>query len=72
MSTGWRGLLLMMELIETMREERRAEDYRELPCRDFDWDCLATDGIIPFGNYLKCQNYDPQRGKCLFVRTFKP
>ncbi len=54
-----------------MREERSEENYRELPCRDFDWDCLATDGVIPFGDYIKCQNYDPERGKCLFVKLRK-
>ncbi len=61
----------MTLIIELMREERRQDDidYRELPCRDFDWDCLATDGVIPFGSYIRCQNYDPARGKCLFVNS---
>jgi len=61
----------MEKIIELMREERSEENYRELPCRDFDWDCLATDGIIPFGNYMRCQMYDPDRGKCLFVKLQK-
>ncbi|MBD3218011.1 MAG: hypothetical protein GF310_07005 [candidate division Zixibacteria bacterium] len=57
----------MQKLFELTKEERREEQNRELPCRDFDWDCLATDGLIPFGDYRKCQLYDPDRGKCLFV-----
>jgi hypothetical protein len=59
----------MQRLIELTREERLEEQNRELPCRDFDWDCLATDGIVPFGDYRKCQMYDPERGKCLFMTS---
>jgi hypothetical protein len=60
----------MQKLFELAREERREEQNRELPCRDFDWDCLATDGVVPFGDYRKCQLYDPDRGKCLFVNNY--
>ncbi|HER00333.1 MAG TPA: hypothetical protein ENO22_13415 [candidate division Zixibacteria bacterium] len=59
----------MQRFIDLTREERLEELNRELPCRDFDWDCLATDGIVPFGDYRKCQMYDPERGKCLFVTS---
>jgi hypothetical protein len=59
----------MKNLIFEIHEERLKRDYRELPCRDFDWDCLATDGVIPFGDYRRCQSYAPERGKCLFVTT---
>jgi len=58
----------MLKLLELIKEERSEQNHRELPCRDFDWDCLAIDGIIPFGSYTKCQMYDRERGKCLFVR----
>ena len=59
----------MKDLLHEIKEERPREDYRELPCRDFDWNCLALDGVIPFGDYSRCQNYAPERGKCLFVAT---
>jgi hypothetical protein len=58
----------MQRLLEIIKEERSEEDHRELPCRDFDWDCLALDGVIPFESYIKCQMYDQERGKCLFVK----
>ena len=59
----------MQTLLELTVEQRAEEQRRELPCRDFDWDCLAADGVIPFGDYRKCQMYDPERGKCLFVNN---
>ena len=45
-------------LVSEIKTETVEKDFKDLPCRDFDWDCLATDGIIPFGDYRKCQNYD--------------
>jgi len=54
-------------LINQIKTEAVEKDFKDLPCRDFDWDCLAMDGIIPFDDYSKCQNYDRIRGKCLFI-----
>ncbi len=48
-------------------QDQLEEDYRELPCRDFDLDCYGFDGVIPFGNYGKCQAYMPEMGKCIFI-----
>ena len=48
-------------------QEQVDEDYRELPCRDFDFDCYGFDGLIPFGDYKKCQEYMPEMGKCIFL-----
>ncbi len=48
--------------------EEKEEDFRELPCRDFDMDCYAFDSVVPFGSYKKCQAYMPGMGRCLFLR----
>ncbi len=48
------------------KEERRMDDYKEIPCKDMDWDCFALDGQIPFGNYKQCYEYAPELGKCIF------
>jgi hypothetical protein len=48
------------------REERRLEDYKEVPCKDMDYDCFAFGGKIPFGNYERCYNYAPELGRCIF------
>lgn len=53
-------------LVETPREERRLDDFREIPCKDMDLDCLASDGKIPFGSYKRCYEYAPELGKCIF------
>jgi hypothetical protein len=53
-------------LAETPREERRLDDFREIPCKDMDLDCLASDGKIPFGSYKRCYEYAPELGKCIF------
>ena len=49
------------------REERRWGDFREMPCKDFDLDCLALDGRIPFGDYRQCYRYAPELGRCIFL-----
>jgi hypothetical protein len=48
------------------REERRLGDYKEIPCKDMDYDCFAFDGKILFGNYERCYNYAPELGRCIF------
>lgn len=48
------------------KEERRLGNFKEIPCKDMDLDCLALDGKIPFGNYQKCYEYAPELGKCMF------
>jgi len=48
-------------------QDQNEDDYRELPCRDFDLDCYAFDGVIPFGGYRRCQSYMPEMGKCIFL-----
>jgi hypothetical protein len=53
-------------LEEIPREERRLDDFREIPCKDMDLDCLASDGKIPFGSYKRCYEYAPELGKCIF------
>jgi hypothetical protein len=50
-------------------EERRRDDFREMPCKDFDLDCLALDGRIPFGDYRRCYLYAPELGRCIFLRS---
>ncbi len=41
---------------------------RELPCKDMDLDCLpGRRGEIPFGSYVKCYLYDPDKGSCPFL-----
>ena len=52
-------------------EERRIDDFREIPCKDMDYDCLAFDGKIPFGNYHRCYDYAPERGKCIFCECMR-
>jgi len=42
-------------------------DRREIPCRDMDLDCFAFDGVVPFGNYARCQAYAPELGRCIFL-----
>ena len=41
----------------SVQEERNLDHYREIPCKDFDLDCFALDGKIPFNNYRKCYYY---------------
>jgi hypothetical protein len=53
-------------LEETPREERSLDDYKEIPCKDMDFDCFALDGKIPFGGYKRCYEYAPELGKCIF------
>lgn len=38
----------------------------EKPCADLDLDCLALDGVVPFGDYERCYIYFPERGRCPF------
>jgi hypothetical protein len=52
-------------------EERKLEDFREIPCKDMDLDCFAQDGIIPFGSYRCCYEYAPELGKCIFYEWKK-
>ncbi|KPJ52175.1 hypothetical protein AMJ39_08485 [candidate division TA06 bacterium DG_24] len=54
------------------QEVRRTEPDREMPCRDFDFDCLALDGVVPFGDYRRCYRYAPELGTCLFVVQDEP
>jgi hypothetical protein len=42
-------------------------DQREIPCRDLDLDCFAFDGVVPFGDYRRCQAYAPELGRCIFL-----
>jgi len=60
-----------MELIDkNIREDIREFkniDPREIPCKDMDIDCLALDGVIPFGDYNRCYLYDPSQGRCPFA-----
>ena len=46
-------------------EERRIDDFKEIPCKDMDYDCFAFDGRVPFGSYQRCYGYAPERGKCI-------
>lgn len=51
-------------IVFTIPDERR----REIPCKDMDLDCLPNkEKIIPFGNYVKCYLYDPEKGGCPFL-----
>jgi hypothetical protein len=52
-------------------EERRIDDFKEIPCKDMDYDCFAFDGKIPFGSYQRCYDYAPERGKCIFCDWMK-
>jgi hypothetical protein len=56
---------------EVQLQDQSEEDYRELPCRDFDLDCYGFDGVIPFGNYARCQAYMPDQGRCIFIERFR-
>ena len=50
--------------IYPIQDKRR----RELPCKDMDLDCLPdTGGDVPFGSYVKCYLYDPDKGSCPFL-----
>jgi hypothetical protein len=42
-------------------------ERREVPCRDLDLDCFAFDGLVPFGDYGRCQAYAPELGRCIFL-----
>ena len=48
------------------KEERRLTDFKEIPCKDMDLDCLALDGRTPFGSYKRCYEYAPELGRCIF------
>ena len=52
-------------------EERRIDDFKEIPCKDMDYDCFAFDGRVPFGSYQRCYKYAPERGKCIFCEWIK-
>ena len=46
------------ELVSDLpKEERRLTDFKEMPCKDMDLDCLALDGRPP---------YAPELGRCIF------
>ena len=48
--------------------EYQAEDKKEIPCKDMDIDCLPdSDGFVPFGSYIRCYFYDPDKGGCPFL-----
>jgi hypothetical protein len=47
-------------------EERILTDFKEIPCKDMDLDCLALDGRTPFGSYKRCYEYAPELGRCIF------
>jgi hypothetical protein len=51
------------------QEERKREDFKEIPCKDLDLDCFALDGQVPFGDYHRCYEYAPELGKCVFCRN---
>jgi hypothetical protein len=53
------------------QEERKREDFKEIPCKDMDLDCFALDGEIPFGDYRRCYEYAPEMGKCIFCISTK-
>jgi hypothetical protein len=48
------------------REERILLNFKEIPCKDMDLDCLALDGRVPFGSYRRCYEYAPELGRCIF------
>lgn len=52
-----------------LQEEQRINDPREIPCKDFDFDCFALDGKIPFDDYGKCYAYAPELGRCIFCQS---
>lgn len=53
------------------KEERMLVNFKEVPCKDMDLDCLAMDGRIPFGSYKKCYEYAPELGRCIFYEWEK-
>jgi hypothetical protein len=62
----------ILELVYDLpKEERRLTDFKEIPCRDMDLDCLASDGRPPFGSYRRCYEYAPELGKCIFFEWEK-
>ena len=55
------------ELVSDLpKEERKLTDFKEIPCKDMDLDCLALDGRTPFGSYKRCYEYAPELGRCIF------
>ena len=51
--------------------EYKWEDKKEIPCKDMDIDCLPdSEGFVPFGCYMKCYLYDPDKGSCPFLPIF--
>jgi hypothetical protein len=56
----------MLDVVRQYQDQTQ-EDYRELPCRDFDFDCYGFDGIVPFGDYRRCEAYARERGRCIFL-----
>lgn len=57
-------LLQTARFVQMIQEERR----RELPCKDLDMDCLSDqNGNVPFGSYVRCYLYDPDKGSCPFL-----
>ena len=60
----------MIENLEIYKTviEYKWEDKKEIPCKDMDFDCLPDcEGNIPFGGYLRCYLYDPDKGSCPFL-----
>jgi len=63
----------MLEMIKNININRYAlyskkEDKKEIPCKDMDIDCLSdSEGSLPFGSYVKCYLYDPDKGNCPFL-----
>ena len=52
------------DFVYPVQDDRR----RELPCKDMDLDCLPDNtGSVPFGSYLRCFLYDPDKGSCPFL-----
>ena len=62
---------LLKQVTDIAGEERNLKDFKEIPCKDLDIDCLALDGKIPFGSYKRCYEYAPELGKCLFHEWHK-
>ena len=56
-----------MEALSPLKAFPAGEIRRvEKPCADLDIDCLALDGVVPFGDYDRCYLYFPERGRCPF------
>jgi hypothetical protein len=62
---------LLKQVTDIAGEERSLIDFKEIPCKDMDIDCLASDGKIPFGSYKRCYEYAPELGKCVFYEWHK-